>query len=541
MIDETKALPPLTAEQLEANLDDRDWRLRNLYDIIIKGDEEDGSDGLIMRFVPNVAQRKLLRNLWNRNLVLKVRQRGITTLIAILWLDTALFSKGPIKCGIIAHEREAAEEIFRDKVQFAYSRLPDELRDRFPLKTKNKTQLVFGHNDAVIRVATSVRGGTTHRLHVSEFGKIAAKYPARAREVVTGSIPSVPKSGICVIESTAEGQGGEFYEMAQLAMAKAEKREDLSAKDFKFHFFNWWDAPEYELDAEAVAFTPAHSDYFHKVEAVIGRKLSVRKRAWYVATLRNDFADDQPLMWQEYPSFPGEAFQVSTEGCYYALQLATARKQGRVRPCLPVEAVPVNTFWDLGRTDLTAIWFHQRIGTENRFVGYYEASGEEFSHFAQHLQEQQQKRGFVYGRHWLPHDGAIKRQGQTPDTTLSPMEMLERLMPGHRFEIVPRVTSKLTGIQATRNIFGSCWFDEAECDDGLKRLANYRKEWDRMRGCWKAEPLHDENSNGADAFRQFGQVADAGEQFAGGFVAAGRVASTSTNRGRRRWGSGMAV
>ncbi|MBI5255420.1 MAG: terminase [Burkholderiales bacterium] len=540
-VDTTAATPAQLAE-LERNLADPMWRLSNLYFIIVKGDEDD--EGLVMRFEPNVAQRKLLRRLWHRNLVLKVRQRGITTLIALLWLDTALFSKGPVKCGIVAHEREAAEEIFRDKVLFAYNRLPEVLRDRFPLKKKTETQIVFKHNDAVVKVATSMRGGTTHRLHVSEFGKIAAKYPARAREVMTGSIPSVPKTGIIVIESTAEGQDGEFYELTRIAMSKDQTRLPLTLKDYRFHFFNWWDAPEYELDAEGFRCSEGMLEYFRKVESIIGRALSDRKRAWYVATLENDFAGDQPMMWQEYPSYPDEAFAVSTEGCYYATQLTKAREQGRVRPSLPVEAVPVNTFWDLGRNDMMAIWLHQRVGAENRFIGYYENSGEELVHYVGWLMEQATKRSLVFGRHFLPHDAAIKRLGETPDTNRSPLEMLEALMPGHRFEVVPRVTSVISGITATRNVFASCYFDETACEcqvgelkvSGVKRLANYRKEWDKERSCWKDHPRHDDNSHGADAFRQFGQVADAGEKFAGGFVAAGAVAGTAAT-GRRRWGA----
>ncbi|MBI5259815.1 MAG: terminase [Burkholderiales bacterium] len=534
---EAATLTPAQEAELERNLSDPMWRLENLYWIVTKGaDDEEGDEGLVVKFVPNHAQRRLLRRLHHRNVILKARQLGFTTLIAILWLDTALFSKEPIRCGIIAHEREAAEDIFRGKVLFAYDRLPPEIREMCPLKTKNKTQIVFEHNDAVVRVATSMRSGTTHRLHISEFGKIAAKYPAKAREVVTGSIPSVPKTGITVIESTAEGQDGEFYEITDRAIATKEKRQPLTPKDWKFHFFAWWEAPEYELDPEGITFTEANLEYFRRIEAEIGRSLSARKRAWYVVTLRNDFADDQPLMWQEYPSTPREAFQVSTEGCYYAAQLTAARKQGRVRPSLPVEAVPVNTFWDLGRNDMLTIWLHQRVGAENRFIGYYENSGEELVHYVTWLMDQATKRGLVFGRHFLPHDAAIKRLGETPDTNRSPLEMLEKLMPGHRFEVVPRVTAVISGITATRNVFASCWFDETECDVGLKRLASYRKQWDKMRGCWKDDPLHDDNSHGADGFRQFGQVADAGEKFAGGFVAAGAVAGTAAG-GRRRWGA----
>lgn len=515
-----------TEETLRACLADPVWRLSNLYKIIIKGEE--GEDGLIIGFKPNRAQRRLINRLHHRNIILKARQLGFTTLIAILWLDTALFSKDPIRCGIIAQDKEAAEVIFRDKVKFAYDHLSDELKASMPLATENKSELLFGHNGASIRVATSMRSGTIHRLHISEFGKICAKTPDKAREVVTGSIPAVPLSGILVIESTAEGQEGEFYAMTERSKALHQQRTALTPKDYRFHFFAWWEAPEYELESDGISFTDADQIYFADIESKIKRMLSDRKRAWWVATRDADFGGDASLMWQEYPSTPEEAFQVSTDGCYYAAQLALARKQGRVLRTIPLESAPVNTFWDLGRGDATGIWFHQRVGLENRFVRYYEATGEDLSHFVVYLQSQ----GYVFGTHYVPHDAEHRRLGMSPDTNKTLKEMLEALMPGQRFQVVPRVTNIGSGIQATRNAFASCWFDETHCDGGLKRLANYRKEWDKTRGCWRDQPRHDENSHGSDAFRQFGQEADGGNQFPRG---------ASTSGGFKRRGSAMAV
>ncbi|GAB3359025.1 phage terminase large subunit [Giesbergeria sinuosa] len=527
------ACPVSEVDDLAMKLDDPMWRLSNLYKIIIKGDEGDeGSPGddLVITFKPNRAQRRLIARLHHRNIILKARQLGFTTLVCILWLDTALFSKAPIRCGIVAQDREAAEAIFRGKVLFAYDQLPEELKAQMPFAKRTANEIEFAHNGSSIRVATSMRSGTIHRLHISEFGKICAKYPEKAQEVVTGSIPAVPLSGICIIESTAEGQDGKFYDMTQRAKALAEQRAHLTPKDYRFHFFAWWQAPEYSIDPTGVVFTEANNAYFSEVEAKIGRELTQGQRAWYVTTLNSDFSGDAPLMWQEYPSTPEEAFQVSTEGCYYASQLSTARKQGRILPALPMEAAPVNTFWDIGRGDMTAIWCHQRVGPENRWIRYYEASGEDLIHFVGWLQ----KLGVAFGTHYLPHDAGYKRMGETPDTNKNIKEMLEGLMPGQRFDIVPRVTSTISGIQSTRNQFSSCWFDEAGCGDGIKRLANYRKVWNTKMGRWSSEPLHDNNSHGADAFRQFGQVAEGGERFQSGAVA-------RTEQSVRRRRSGMAA
>lgn len=514
---------------LRKGLDDPMWRLSNLYWIKSKAS---GGDDLVMLFRPNRAQRRLLaRGLHTRNIILKARQLGYSTLLAILWLDTALFSNGPIKCGVVAHEREAAETIFRDKIVFAYERLPDSLKAGMPIASKNKTEIVFAHNGASIRVATSLRSDTIHRLWISEFGKICAKYPGKAREVITGTIPTVPPDGIIAIESTAEGQDGPFYDMTQLALASKQQGKLLSAKEYRLIFSPWQDALEYEIDPTGVVITEAQHAYFNDLQIKLSREISMRKRAWYVLTLTHDFSGDQPMMWQEYPSTPEEAFAVSTEGCYYATQLAAARKAGRIR-ILPVEKVPVWTFWDLGRGDMTAIWLMQKVGPEYRWIRYYEESGQELDHYAEWLLKQ----GLVYGGHYLPHDAGVKRLGITPDTNKSLSDGLESLLPGHKVTVVPRVTNINSGIASTRKIFAASYFDEVGCADGIKRLQNYRRDWDKVRGRWKDEPLHDDNSHGADAFRQAGQVIDAGEKFDGTRYEMGKGAGrTGVGLGRNSW------
>ncbi len=309
--------------QLAANLADPMWRISNLYKIIIKGGQ--GEDDLVIQFKPNRAQRRFIRRLWHRNIILKARQLGFTTLVAIVWLDHALFNAN-VRCGIIAQDREAAEAIFRDKVKFAYENLPAPLKEAMPLKRDSATELLFAHNNSSIRVATSMRSGTIHRLHVSEFGKICAKFPDKAREVVTGSIPAVPKNGILIIESTAEGREGEFYEMTQRAIAKQQAGTALTERDYRFHFFPWHSEPNYRMDPAGVVLTDKDREYFEQIEAKLGVTISAEQRAWYVATRDADFSGDPEKMWQEYPSTPDEAFQKSTEGCYYVQQLAAAQQ-----------------------------------------------------------------------------------------------------------------------------------------------------------------------------------------------------------------------
>lgn len=507
-------LIPTTDEEMARCLADPEWRLFSgyLYKIIIKGDKDE--EGLVMPFRPNRAQRKFIRRLWHRNVILKARQLGFSTLICILWLDTALFCEN-VRCGIIAQDREAAESLFRDKVKFAYDQLPEALRQMMPLKANNASTLVFGHNNSSIRVATSMRSGTIHRLHISEFGKICAKYPDKAVEVITGSIPAVPSTGVLVIESTAEGRDGAFYKITQAAMAAAESGKKLSVKDYRFHFFPWWQEPGYQIDPEDVLLTDQDEEYFAQVESITGATLTARQKAWYVATRDSEFSGEDEKMWQEYPSFPDEAFQVSTEGCYFTKQLTAARKEGRIKASVPLlPNIPCNTYWDIGNSDGTAIWVVQRLGGENRAIRFYEAWGEPYSHAAQWLQSL----GVVFGTHNLPHDADHVRQGQ--NRNISPRQMLEELMPGQRFVTVDRIQDVNWGIQQTRDIFPTLVFDETHCKAGLAHIAAYRKKWNDRMGCWSDEPdKTGGHSEAADALRQLGQTShsdakrDAGKNF----------------------------
>lgn len=493
---------PTSKEELARCLADPEWRLFSgcLYKIMIKGD--DGEDALVMPFTPNRAQRRFIVRLWHRNLILKARQLGFTTLIAILWLDHALFNANQ-RCGIIAQDKDAAKVIFRDKVKFGYESLPAEIKERFPLKADNADELLFEHNNSSIRVATSMRSGTIHRLHVSEFGKICAKYPDKAQEVVTGSIPAVPTNGVLVIESTAEGREGEFYDMVQRSEALDASKAKLTPKDYRFHFYAWWQEPKYRLDASTVPISIAQHEYFDTIELLMACKIDPDQRAWYVATMEADFIGKEERMWQEYPSTPAEAFQISTEGNYYAKDMIALRKRGGV--CrVPVLDLPVNTFWDIGNSDGCAIFFHQELRAEDRFIDYYEAHGEDLRHYVTQLKA----RGYLFGTHYLPHDADHKRLG---DYNKSTKQMLQALLPGERFVVVPRITELITGIQQTRKHLKGAYFDDARAKQGIERIEGYKKKFSRADNRFTDEPNKANGcSEGADALRQWAQAKELG-------------------------------
>lgn len=175
-------------------LNDPLWRLNHLYWIIDKS----GNKSL---FKLNWAQEKLYHDMWYCNLILKARQLGISTFISLLFLDRCLFNSNQ-HAGIIAHTREDAEIMFR-RVKFAYDSLPAELKALRSVNTDNARELQLS-NGSTLRVGTSMRSSTLQLLHISEFGKVCAKFPDKAREIVTGSLNALASGQYVFIESTAK-------------------------------------------------------------------------------------------------------------------------------------------------------------------------------------------------------------------------------------------------------------------------------------------------------------------------------------------------
>lgn len=91
------------------------------------------------------------------------------------------------------------------------------------------------------------------------------------------------------------------------------------------------------------------------------------------------------------------------------------------------------------------------------------------------------------------------------------METLQELLPGHSFEIVPRITLLQTGIQQTRSLLKNVWFDEKRCELGIQRIEGYQKKFSQADKRFIDQPNKANGcSEGADALRQLAQAKEAG-------------------------------
>jgi hypothetical protein len=296
-------------------LSDKEWRLNNLYYIKDK-------DGKKIKFKFNWAQELYHRTKHNRNIILKARQLGITTYKCIDKLDNALFNSF-VDAGIICHNLEDAEKIFTHKVKFAYNNLPQWLKDRRVPNNDRAGELRFS-NYSSISVSAGFRGGTlAGGLHVSEYGKMCAKYPLKAKEVKSGALNAVPLNSDADFESTAEGMTGDFYDMCEKAQAL--DPDNLTPLDFKFHFFPWYKAKEYRLDPEWVEIPDEYKNYFKSLKEDQGIELDDSQKAWYYKKSQEQTED----MKQEYPSYPEEAFRASGRPVFNLEKLARDIKRAK--------------------------------------------------------------------------------------------------------------------------------------------------------------------------------------------------------------------
>lgn len=253
----------------------------------------------------------------------------------------------------------------------------------------------------------------------------------------------------------------------------------------------------------------------------------------FVLTPRPD-AKLVKIGWQDNPWFP-EVLQVemehlratdhsaylhvyegecasNVEGAIYAQELKKATDEGRIGLVPYSRRVPVDTVWDLGYGDLTAIWMVQSYDNYFSFIDYVEGSGLTIADYLIKLQN----RAYLYGTDYIPYDGVdtIIHKKLAGDRTMS----IEQLMrsAGRNVRIVPKVLIS-DRINSARTIFPQCRFDEVKCADGIQALRHYQWELSTDHGeirlhpitkqpLTKREPLHNWASHAGEAFTRAGQA-----------------------------------
>ncbi len=513
------------------------WRMNNWYKVINK-------DGDLVWFVMNRAQHVChadqLRHA--RVIILKSRQRGISTFYMIDYFDDAICYDN-IEVGMQSYGLVESAKLLK-KLDTAWTNLSDSNKGLLEIGlAKSNTRAMGFTNGSQIQVATSFRGDTLHRLHVSELGKIASKDPKKAGEIFTGTLQAIKAGNPVAIESTAEGTGNMFHEKWYLAADHVGVR---GLKDFRPIFLSWVDDPDCRTTVE-VEVTEEDEEFLIKVEAEWteyagefnsvevdsvwyrygavmpngeiavagssnqdGFRLEETQRWWFASAYR-ELGD---MFHQEYPHTPESAFEAVRDGTYYArlwrsvghVWVAKTQMVEQADGSMSVERVgrdrlynpelEVHTAWDLGRNDLMSIVFFQIVGGDLAVVDEYHNTGESLEHYVNVLYEKRSSMGYVYGKAILPHDAKVTDLSSDVDRR----EVLRRL--GLRgIRVLRRTKDVNNDIEQVRQAIPKMWIDPVTAKFIVTMMGRYSKEWDEVRGTWKQRALHNKWSNPADAVR----------------------------------------
>jgi hypothetical protein len=239
----------------------------------------------LRRLKLNRIQSALLASLTGRDLIVKPRQVGISTLIQAHYFTTALTRTARVTT--IAHE-EATTQKLRDMTQFFYDELPPPDRPQRIINNAVRTHYPGTHSWMYYSTAGNPRtgrGGTYTHVHGSEVA-----HWKDAQRILAGLLQGVPKNGSIILESTPNGAQGWFYEQV---MAALEGRSVWTV-----HFFPWWWDDTYRLSARDLVMTDEESALAFK------HRLSPSQIAWRRAK-QVELGD---LFAQEYPEDVYSAF-----------------------------------------------------------------------------------------------------------------------------------------------------------------------------------------------------------------------------------------
>lgn len=114
--------------KLLENLKSKLWRLNHLYWIRDK-------DGKEVKLKLNKAQMTVFTKFkHNKKIILKSRQRGISTGYAIYQLDECIFRPGT-QAGVQSYGKDEAEKL-KMKVDFAWNKLDDRIKQALGITTE---------------------------------------------------------------------------------------------------------------------------------------------------------------------------------------------------------------------------------------------------------------------------------------------------------------------------------------------------------------------------------------------------------------------
>ena len=221
---------------------------------------------------------------------------------------------------------------------------------------------------------------------------------------------------------------------------------------------------------------------------------------WYTATFKaseTKIVDDEELhaskMMMSSDQYAQEfecSWVANVAGSVYGKALTECMEEGRITKVPYDKSHKVDTFWDLGIGDSTAIIFAQKVGRAIHIIDYYEARGEGLDFYVKILQD----KNYLYGEHYAPHDIDVRELGTGKSRRETAWDL------GINFRVVPKLPIE-DGIHASQMLLKRVWFDKENCKPLLEALRQYHRAYNERLRTFRKTPVHDWSSHAADAFR----------------------------------------
>ncbi|MDR1190655.1 MAG: hypothetical protein LBK60_03185 [Verrucomicrobiales bacterium] len=247
-----------------------------------------------------------------RIISLKPRQKGSSTFYVAV--GHRHLANQPRRGCIVGGAHEQGEKLF--KMLRLYAEHDGFMAQRAKVLDRHAT---YPNGSTCTRITAanvnSGTGGTFEVLICTEVAKWAEEGVANAAEFLSNLLKTVPSTEgaeetIIVLESTANGASGDFYDRYQKAVTFAELKAGQRGHYVKL-FFPWFMFPDSRLTPAAEGLVSVEDLTPRERELAALHKLDLAQVAWMRWAIREECKGDFDIFCQDYPFDDQSAFLTS--------------------------------------------------------------------------------------------------------------------------------------------------------------------------------------------------------------------------------------
>ena len=248
--------------------------------------------------------------------------------------------------------------------------------------------------------------------------------------------------------------------------------------------------PELDTDATWKRFVE------NPMPDTVGVELNWRDNPWFNDVLEKERQHALNTLSEiDYNNIWEGKCRPAISGAIYASEVAQMFAEKRVTDVPYDPFLVVNVVFDLGWNDHMSIILCQRHISQLRIIDYIEDDHKTLDWYSKQLRE----RPYSWGKIYLPHDGGHGdyKTGKSSQTILEDLKWSVEVLPKQPIA---------DGIREARMAFAQLAIDKTKAARLVECLKRYRRNVSNATG-EAGNPIHDEYSHGADAYRYAAQAA----------------------------------